>query len=69
MNLRNFFAEVSGGKVYKIAVIYAGTSWLFYYSFGSSWFKIMKAERSNQHSAEFCVTRLHKNGQTPDDVR
>jgi hypothetical protein len=33
VNLRNFFAEVSGGKVYKIAVVYAGTSWLFYYSF------------------------------------
>ena len=42
MNLRNFFAELSGGAC--------------------------EAERSNQNSAKFCVTRLYKKGHIPDDV-
>jgi len=25
--------------------------------------------RAKKNSAEFCVTRLHENGQTPDDVK
>ena len=33
VNLRNFFAQLSGVNVYKVAVAYAGTSCLSYHSF------------------------------------
>src|SRR5437868_15550460 len=60
-------------NVFKVAVAYAVTSWLSYYSFWGLLVKIVKAERSNANSAEFCftlcVTRLPKNGHIPDDVR
>ena len=52
VNLRNFFAEVSGGNFYKGAAAYAGTSGLSYHSFSVF---LVQDQRPTEARKQCCV--------------